>query len=144
MNNKTTLENREETKRILEKLERYLPGGVSSPVRACKGMGALPLVIKEAYGDILVDVDDSRYIDYCMSWGACISGHANPYIIDMVTKRLVKGTSYGCSTELEADLAETILSMTGVDGKVRFVSSGTEATMTACRLARAYTRKKLS
>jgi glutamate-1-semialdehyde 2,1-aminomutase len=120
-----------------------IPGGVNSPVRACKAMGQLPLVVDYAKKDLLVDVDGHTYIDYCGSWGALIHGHSHPNIIEAVQKQIQKGSSFGITTEVEEKLAREITQLVSSVEKIRFVSSGTEATMSAVRLARGYTGKSL-
>lgn len=129
------------SKKIYEQLSQVLPGGVNSPVRSCKSMQQLPLVIDHAQGATIVDVDGHSYIDYCGSWGALIHGHANPVILDAVRKRLEKGTSFGITTALEGEIAEEVISKIPSIEKMRFVSSGTEATMTVARLARGFTKR---
>ena len=120
---------------------KVMPGGVNSPVRAFKAVGADPIFIDKAKDAYLYDVDGNRYIDYCMSWGPMILGHANKAVLDEVKKTMAKGTSYGVPTTIETDLAKMITSAIESVQKVRLVSSGTEAVMTAIRLARAATGK---
>ncbi|MBN1457097.1 MAG: glutamate-1-semialdehyde 2,1-aminomutase [Sedimentisphaerales bacterium] len=120
---------------------KVMPGGVNSPVRAFKAVGAAPIFIDKAKDAYLYDVDGNRYIDYCMSWGPMILGHANKAVLDEVKKTMAKGTSYGVPTTIETDLAKVITGAIESVQKVRFVSSGTEAVMTAIRLARAATGK---
>ncbi len=122
---------------------RVIPGGVNSPVRSFPGLSQVPLVVERGYRDRVIDVDGHSYIDYCGSWGALIHGHAHPQIIDAVAKRLAKGSSFGITTEIEAELAELITGKIPHIEKLRFVSSGTEATMSAIRLARGYTGRNL-
>ena len=114
-------------------------GGVNSPVRAFKAVGAEPLVIKKAKGAYLYDVDGNRYIDYITSWGALILGHAQSVITDSINKATVNGTSYGLSSDPEYELAELIKKVFPSIELLRMVNSGTEATMSAIRLARGYT-----
>lgn len=122
-----------------EKAKQFIPGGVNSPVRAFKAVGGDPIFIKKAKGPYLYDVNDKRYVDYVLSWGPMILGHANQEILDVVAERMQLGLSFGAPTEIETTLAEKICTiMPGMD-KIRFVSSGTEATMSAIRLARGYT-----
>jgi len=116
-----------------------LPGGVDSPVRAFRAVGGQPLFIKRGEGAYMIDVDDNRYIDYVMSWGPLILGHANPKVISALQETLVDGTSFGAPSPLEVDLARLVTEMMPAIEMVRFVNSGTEATMSALRLARAYT-----
>ena len=121
-------------------LKRF-PGGVNSPVRAFTGLQTEPLIVERGEGDMFFDVEGRCFIDYCMSWGALLLGHAHPEVVLSVTKRLQKGSSFGLNTFEEKELADHIcLAMPSIE-KVRFVSSGTEATMTAARLARAVTRR---
>lgn len=120
---------------------KYIPGGVNSPVRALKSVNASPLFIKEAQGAIITDIDDNRYIDFCMSWGVFILGHANKHIIKSVNKAAVKGTSYGIPALQETILAKMICEHVPSVEKVRFVNSGTEAVMSAIRVARACTKR---
>ncbi len=125
--------------RLFRQANKVIPGGVNSPVRAFKSVGAKPIFIEKAKGVILQDADDNRYIDYCLSWGPMILGHANKAVLDEVKKTMAKGTSYGIPTELETTLAEMIVAAVESIDKVRLVSSGTEAVMTAIRLARGAT-----
>jgi len=119
--------------------QKVIPGGVNSPVRAFKAVGGTPVFVERAKGAYLYDIDQKRYVDYVLSWGPMILGHANEHVLNAVSRTLSKGLSFGTPTEIETDLAEKICSlMPGMD-KVRFVSSGTEATMSAIRLARGYT-----
>ncbi len=128
---------------INEKLNTVIPGGVNSPVRSFKGLGQKPMVVESGKGDEIVDVEGNRFIDYCMSWGALIHGHAHPQILDTVYARMQKGTSFGITTAIEETLASKVVSMVDSVDKVRFVSSGTEATMSAVRLARGFTGRKI-
>ncbi|MFT5659088.1 MAG: glutamate-1-semialdehyde 2,1-aminomutase, partial [Gammaproteobacteria bacterium] len=124
---------------LMQRAVEVIPGGVNSPVRAFNGVGGSPLFIDRAEGACLIDVDGNAYIDYVGSWGPMICGHANPEIIDAVCAVAKKGLSFGAPTELEVELAEKICAvMPGMD-KVRMTCSGTEATMSAIRLARGYT-----
>lgn len=118
-----------------------IPGGVNSPVRAFKGVGGDPLFFKQGIGAYLVDEDNNRYIDYVGSWGPLILGHCHPKVIDAVAKVLHSGMSFGAPTELEIQLAKKIISLMPSVEKVRMVNSGTEATMTAIRLARGFTNR---
>ncbi len=128
----------------MKKAQKFIPGGVNSPVRAGKSVGMNPPFIAEAKGALIRDVDENEYIDYVGSWGPMILGHAHPEVVAAVEKRIAKGTSYGAPTELEVTMAETIVDMVPSIEMVRMVNSGTEATMSAIRLARGYTgRKKL-
>lgn len=116
--------------------KRYIPGGVNSPVRAFKAVGAKPIFIKKAKGQYLYDADGNKYIDYCLSWGPMILGHANKHVLAEVRKVMANGTSFGIPTEIETQLAKMLVDAIDSVGKVRLVSSGTEAVMTAIRLAR--------
>ncbi len=129
----------ENSRRAFARALKLIPGGVNSPARAFGAVGGSPLFISRAEGAYLHDVDGNRFIDYIGSWGPMILGHAHPKVLAAIGSALTRGTSYGAPTEAESDLAELIAS--AVDGveKVRFVSSGTEATMSAIRLARGYT-----
>jgi glutamate-1-semialdehyde 2,1-aminomutase len=124
---------------IYEKLCQLIPGGVNSPVRACKSVGQLPLVAASARNDQIVDVDGRAFIDFCMSWGPLIHGHAHPEIIEAIQMQLALGTTYGTTSALEEQLAEKVCSLMPSIEMVRFVSSGTEAAMSAVRLARGVT-----
>ncbi len=116
-----------------------LPGGVDSPVRAFKSVGGNPLFMNKGAGSHVTDEDGNEYIDHCMSWGPLIFGHADPQIIEAIGKTAISGTSFGTPHRFEVELAEMVVSMVPSIEKVRFVSSGTEATMSAIRLARGYT-----
>ncbi|MDP3269083.1 MAG: glutamate-1-semialdehyde 2,1-aminomutase [Legionella sp.] len=118
-----------------------IPGGVNSPVRAFKGVGGDPVFFKQGAGAYLIDVDDKKYIDYVGSWGPLILGHCHPAVIDAVTSVLHSGMSFGAPTQLEIQLAAKVISLMPSIEKIRMVNSGTEATMTAIRLARGYTNK---
>jgi glutamate-1-semialdehyde 2,1-aminomutase len=126
---------------LFTKAKTLIPGGVNSPVRAFNGVGGEPLFFKQGEGAYLIDVDNKRYIDYVGSWGPLILGHCNPAVIQAVTKVLQSGMSFGAPTELELLLAEEIIKLMPAIEQVRMVNSGTEATMTAIRLARGYTGK---
>lgn len=119
--------------------QELLPGGVNSPVRAFKSVGGTPVFIDSAKGAIVTDVDGNDLIDYVQSWGPMILGHAHPDVVDALQKAVVRGTSYGAPTKLENDLAELVIDTVPSIEMVRFVNSGTEACMSALRLARAYT-----
>lgn len=116
-----------------------LPGGVNSPVRAFKGLGIDPVIVAKGMGDQIWDLDDRCYIDFCLSWGALLLGHVHPKVVHAVQKQLAKGSSFGISTEIEGLLAKKVVEKIPSIERVRFVSSGTEATMTALRLARGCT-----
>jgi glutamate-1-semialdehyde 2,1-aminomutase len=119
--------------------QQHIPGGVNSPVRAFKAVGGTPLFFKRAAGAYLYDEDDQRYIDYVLSWGPMILGHAYPPVIEAVRKKALDGLSFGAPTELETELAQKVCAIIPNMDKVRFVNSGTEATMSAIRLARGAT-----
>lgn len=124
---------------LFERSKRVIPGGVNSPVRAFKAVGGSPPFIKRARGSKIYDVDGNSYIDYVGSWGPMILGHGHPKVVDALKKAVNRGTSYGAPTSLEVELAELILEAFPSMEVIRFVNSGTEATMSAIRLARAYT-----
>jgi glutamate-1-semialdehyde 2,1-aminomutase len=128
---------------MFEKLKEVVPGGVNSPVRSFKGLGLPPMVADKGEADTVIDVDGRLFIDYCMSWGALMHGHAHSRILQAVTERMSKGTSFGISTAVEEMLARKVVGLMDSVDKVRFVSSGTEATMTAVRLARGFTRRDI-
>ncbi|KAF1051968.1 MAG: Glutamate-1-semialdehyde 2,1-aminomutase [Stenotrophomonas maltophilia] len=119
--------------------QKHIPGGVNSPVRAFKSVGGTPLFFKHAEGAYVVDEDDKRYVDYVGSWGPMILGHAHPEVLDAVRRQLEHGLSYGAPTALEVEMADLVCSLVPSMDMVRMVSSGTEATMSAIRLARGYT-----
>ena len=121
--------------------EKVIPGGVNSPVRAFKGVGGTPIFAKSAKGAYLYDEDDNRLIDYINSWGPMILGHAFPPVVDAVIERAKNGTSFGMPTELETKIAALAISMVPNIDKIRFVNSGTEACMSAIRLARGFTKR---
>ncbi|MHB8411857.1 MAG: glutamate-1-semialdehyde 2,1-aminomutase [Candidatus Acidiferrales bacterium] len=126
---------------ILRRAEDSLVGGVNSPVRAFKSVGGAPLIVERGLGAHLWDADGREYIDFIGSWGALILGHANPAIVAAIQQQAARGTSFGVTTELEVDLAERIKRAIPSIEKIRFVSSGTEATMSAARLARGFTKR---
>ena len=126
---------------LFAEAEKVIPGGVNSPVRAFKGVGGTPLFAKSAKGAYLYDEDDNRLIDYINSWGPMILGHAFQPVVDAVIEKAKKGTSFGMPTELETKIAELAITMVPNIDKIRFVNSGTEACMSAIRLARGYTKK---
>ncbi len=127
---------------LFERASRIIPGGVNSPVRAFKSVGGNPLFIQRAYGSRLVDADGNEYIDYVGSWGPMILGHAHPRVLEAVHAAVDRGTSYGAPTELEVQLAEKIISAVPSTEVVRLVNSGTEAVMSAIRLARGFTGRE--
>jgi len=126
---------------VYAQLCEVIPGGVNSPVRSFKGLDMTPLVAERGAGDMVYDVDGNGYIDYCMSWGALLFGHAHPDVIAPTIERMKKGTSFGITTPIEEQLARKVIEHLPSIEKLRFVSSGTEATMSAIRLARGYTGK---
>ena len=126
---------------LFAEAEKVIPGGVNSPVRAFKGVGGTPIFAKSAKGAYLYDEDDNRLIDYINSWGPMILGHAFQPVVDAIIEKAKKGTSFGMPTELETKIAELAISMVPNIDKIRFVNSGTEACMSAIRLARGYTKR---
>jgi glutamate-1-semialdehyde 2,1-aminomutase len=118
---------------------KYIPGGVNSPVRAFRGVGGEPIFIAKAQGPHVWSADGRRYIDYVGSWGPMILGHAHPDVIEAVQRKAADGLSFGAPTQIETELAATICALVPSIDLVRMVSSGTEATMSAIRLARGYT-----
>lgn len=126
---------------LFSEAKKYIPGGVNSPVRAFKAVGGDPIFVKEAKGAYLYDEDGNRLIDYIASWGPLILGHAYEPVIDAVIEKAKKGTSFGMPTEIETELAKLAISMVPNIDKIRFVNSGTEACMSAVRLARGFTGK---
>ena len=138
----TTSRKTEQSRRLQQRAESMIPGGVNSPVRAFRAVGGDPPFIVRGKGSHIWDADENEYIDYIGSWGPLILGHAEPNVLDAILGAACNGTSFGASTPSEADLAELVLGAFPSMQKVRFVSSGTEATMSAIRLARAYTKRK--
>ncbi len=128
---------------IYRQLCEILPGGVNSPVRAFKNVKQQPMVVERGAGDTVYDADGNSFIDFCFSWGALIHGHAHPAIVEAAQKRITQGSSFGITTEIELKLARKIVSDIPSMEMVRFVSSGTEATMSAVRVARGYTGRKI-
>ncbi|GAA0730602.1 glutamate-1-semialdehyde 2,1-aminomutase [Aquimarina litoralis] len=126
---------------LFKEAQKVIPGGVNSPVRAFKAVGGDPIFVKEAKGAYLYDEDGNRLIDYINSWGPMILGHAYPPVVDAVVEKAKKGTSFGMPTEIETKIAELAVSMVPNIDKIRFVNSGTEACMSAVRLARGFTKK---
>ncbi len=126
---------------LFAEAKKYIPGGVNSPVRAFKAVGGDPIFVKEAKGAYLYDEDGNRFIDYIASWGPLILGHAFEPVINAVIEKAKKGTSFGMPTEIETELAKLAISMVPNIDKIRFVNSGTEACMSAVRLARGYIGK---
>jgi glutamate-1-semialdehyde 2,1-aminomutase len=134
--------NLDKSRALQTRAERLIPGGVNSPVRAFRSVGGTPPFLVRGLGAQVWDADGNRYIDYVGSWGPLILGHSPPEVIEAIVQAARNGTSFGASTPTEADLAELVIEAFPAIEKVRFVSSGTEATMSAIRLARAHTRRK--
>src|SRR6266568_247152 len=132
---------RKRSREIFERAEKVLVGGVNSPVRAFRSVGGDPLVIDRAGGQFLYDADGNELLDYVCSWGAILLGHSNPAIADAIADQARRGTSFGVTTELELELATLVTQAIPFLEKIRFVSSGTEATMSAVRLARGVTKR---
>ena len=128
---------------LFERAERILVGGVNSPVRAFRAVGGRPLIVERAAGSRVWDADGREYIDYLCSWGALILGHAHPDVVAAIADQAAGGTSYGMTSPLEIELGERIARVVPSIEKIRFVSSGTEATMSAVRAARAFTKRDL-
>ncbi|MFI5290782.1 MAG: glutamate-1-semialdehyde 2,1-aminomutase, partial [Polyangia bacterium] len=130
---------RERSEALSERARRVIPGGVNSPVRAFRGVGGDPVFVARGQGPYLYDVDGNEYVDYVGSWGPLILGHAHPEVLEAIAKAAADGTSFGAPTEREVRFAETLTRLVPSMQKVRLVSSGTEATMSALRLARGAT-----
>ena len=126
---------------LFQEAQTLFPGGVNSPVRAFRAVGGQPLFIDHGEGPYLYDADGNRYIDYVLSWGPLITGHAHPNVVKAIQEAAIKGTSYGAPSPLEIELARRIMDFLPNIEMIRFVNSGTEATMSALRLARAYTKR---
>lgn len=126
---------------LFQEAQNYIPGGVNSPVRAFKSVGGTPVFMQKALGAYLFDEDGKQYVDYINSWGPMILGHTHPMVLEAVTHQLKKGFSYGTPTELETEIAKLIVENVPNIDKVRMVNSGTEACMSAIRLARGFTGK---
>jgi glutamate-1-semialdehyde 2,1-aminomutase len=137
------VEKTEKSARLLELARQVTPGGVHSPVRAFKAVGGTPRFIERGEGPYLIDADGNRYLDFCCSWGPLILGHADPDVVAAVREQAGKGLTFGASTELEYQLAQFIVDRIDSVEKIRFVSSGTEAVMSAIRLARGFTGRDL-
>lgn len=129
------------SKQIFALTQQFIPGGVNSPVRSFYGVGGEPVIIKSGHGAYLVDVDGNEYIDYIGSWGPLIVGHTHPYVLDKVMETLQHGFGFGASTEIELKVAQKVCELMPSIEMIRFVNSGTEATMSAIRLARGYTKR---
>jgi len=132
------------SQQLFERAQLSIPGGVNSPVRAYRSVGGAPPFIAHGEGAYIFDADDNKYIDYVGSWGPLILGHRHPDVLDAVEKALLRGTSFGAPTEQEIDLAETVREMFPSIEMVRLVSSGTEATMSALRVARGFTNRDIT
>jgi glutamate-1-semialdehyde 2,1-aminomutase len=130
-----------QSQQLFEQAKTFFPGGVNSPVRAFRSVGGTPIFIERGKGSHIWDADGNEFIDYCCSWGPLILGHANDFVLEAVDNTMRKGTSFGAPTKLENELANLILSNNPYIEKLRFVSSGTEAVMSAIRLARGYTKR---
>ncbi len=131
--------NWDRSKELFTEACRWIPGGVNSPVRSARAVGGNPLFVREAQGCRITDEDGNSYIDYVGSWGPLIAGHAHPQVVEALQRAAAKGTSYGIPTELEVAMAKRVVELVPSIEKVRMVNSGTEATMSAIRLARGYT-----
>ena len=143
MSSPTAASVRTRSQALQQRAERFFPGGVNSPVRAFRAVGGAPPFVERAQGAWLTDADGNRYIDYFGSWGPMILGHAFPPVVEAIERAARNSTSFGASTAAEADLAERVVACYPAIEKLRFVSSGTEATMSAIRLARAATGRKI-
>jgi glutamate-1-semialdehyde 2,1-aminomutase len=143
MQTKRNAMSRERSKAAFERAVALMPGGVNSPARAFGAVGGSPVFIDRADGAYLYDIDGNQYIDYIGSWGPMILGHRHPEVVAALERAIARGTSYGAPTEAESELAERIIDAVASVEKVRLVNSGTEATMSAIRLARGYTGRDL-
>jgi len=143
MNPQIPAPRRPRSQALQQRAERLFPGGVNSPVRAFRAVGSAPPFVESAQGAYLTDVDGNRYIDYFGSWGPMILGHAYPPVVEAIERAARRSASFGASTAAESDLAERVIACFPAIEKMRFVSSGTEATMSALRLARAATGRKI-
>jgi glutamate-1-semialdehyde 2,1-aminomutase len=130
------------SEQLFQEAQTMIPGGVNSPVRAFRGVGGTPLFISKGEGPYLFDADGKRYVDLIMSWGPLVLGHAAPSVVEAISSQAMLGTSYGAPTGLETELAQTVQGLMPNLEMLRFVSSGTEATMSALRLARAFTNRE--
>ena len=124
---------------LFQRAQNHIPGGVNSPVRAFKAVGGSPVFFDSAQDAYLYDADGNRYVDYVQSWGPMILGHGHPYVLDSIRGQLEKGLTFGAPTEIEIDLADRLCELVPGLDMVRMVNSGTEATMSAIRLARGFT-----
>lgn len=132
----------QESTRLFHHAQQFIPGGVNSPVRAFRGVGGTPIFMEKAAGAYLYSADQTRYIDYIGSWGPMVAGHAHPEVIEAVQAACASGLSFGCPTALEVTMAEQVCALVPSMEQVRMTSSGTEATMSAIRLARGYTGRE--
>ncbi|AGA35090.1 Glutamate-1-semialdehyde aminotransferase [Thioalkalivibrio nitratireducens DSM 14787] len=132
----------QESERLFAAAQVHIPGGVNSPVRAFKGVGGTPVFMERAEGAYMYDADGKRYIDYIGSWGPMVAGHAHPQVIDAVREACLSGLSFGCPTSLEVAMADMVCDLVPSIDMVRMTSSGTEATMSAIRLARGFTGRE--
>ncbi|EPP2126254.1 glutamate-1-semialdehyde 2,1-aminomutase [Listeria monocytogenes] len=130
------------SEKAFKEAKKVLPGGVNSPVRAFNSVDASPVFMDHGKGAYITDIDGNEYIDYVLSWGPLILGHANPSVVQAITNAAMKGTSFGTPTEIETELAKLVIERVPSIESVRMVSSGTEATMSAIRLARGYTKRE--
>src|SRR6266478_5622826 len=135
--------NRSRSREAYQRACKVIPGGVNSPARAFGGVGGQPLFIARGEGPYLFDIDGNRYLDYVGSWGPLILGHGHPRVQAAIADALGRGATFGAPTEIESQLAEVIIDALPSIEKVRFVSSGTEASMSAIRLARGFTKRDL-
>jgi len=134
--------NIDRSEKLYQQAKKILPGGVNSPVRAFKGVGGTPLFMERGAGAYLFDVDGNRYVDYILSWGPLVLGHAHPEVVATIQQQAAHGTSFGTPTELESELAQLIIDLIPSVQMLRLVNSGTEATMSVLRLARAFTGRQ--
>ncbi|EAC4981059.1 glutamate-1-semialdehyde-2,1-aminomutase [Listeria monocytogenes] len=136
------MQNYSKSEKAFKEAKKVLPGGVNSPVRAFNSVDASPVFMDHGKGAYITDVDGNEYIDYVLSWGPLILGHSDPAVVNAITKAALKGTSFGTPTEIETELAKLVIERVPSIEIVRMVSSGTEATMSAIRLARGYTKRE--
>ncbi|EMV4805170.1 glutamate-1-semialdehyde 2,1-aminomutase [Listeria monocytogenes] len=136
------MQNYSKSEKAFKEAKKVLPGGVNSPVRAFNSVDASPVFMDHGKGAYITDVDGNEYIDYVLSWGPLILGHTDPAVVNAITKAALKGTSFGTPTEIETELAKLVIERVPSIEIVRMVSSGTEATMSAIRLARGYTKRE--
>src|SRR5690554_1755906 len=134
--------NYQRSSELFVEAQNYIPGGVNSPVRAFKSVGGTLIFVKEAKGAYLYDEDGRKYIDYINSWGPMLLGHAFQPVVDAVIEKTKKGTSFGTPTQIETEIAKLAVSMVPNIDKIRFVNAGTEACMSAVRLARGFTERE--